>query len=176
VRPRAHDHAVAPPDTSIWLSSAASASRAAPGAEAGGSERISRAGAFPELRRRYFEEIVAPRRDVMHRLIQQGIASGEIQPDIDVAFVNEVLVGPILARMGSGATGASTPGKRAGASSTSSMTASGLAEPAPALGVRRTAALFGRSSECGTGTLAPWTRRVQTHRRFREPGGTRLRG
>ncbi len=65
---------------------------------------LAEAGAFPELRRRYFEEIVAPRREVMHRLIRQGIASREIRPDIDVAFVNELLVGPILARMGSGAT------------------------------------------------------------------------
>ncbi len=64
---------------------------------------LAEAGAFPELRRRYFEEIVAPRREVMFRLIRQGIASGEIRPGVDVAFVNEMLVGPVLARMGSGA-------------------------------------------------------------------------
>ncbi len=39
----------------------------------------------------------------MYRLIRQGIASGEIRPGIDVAFVNEMLVGPVLARLGSGA-------------------------------------------------------------------------
>jgi AcrR family transcriptional regulator len=72
---------------------------------AGGMLRalLAEAGAFPELYRRYFEEIIAPRRDTMYRLIRQGVASGEIRPDIDVAFVNEMLVGPILARMGSGA-------------------------------------------------------------------------
>jgi AcrR family transcriptional regulator len=64
---------------------------------------LAEAAAFPELHRRYFEEIVAPRREVMYRLIRRGIAGGEIRPDVDVAFVNEMLVGPILARMGSGA-------------------------------------------------------------------------
>ncbi len=65
---------------------------------------LAEASAFPELHRRYFEEIVTPRREVMYRLIQRGIASGEIRSDIDVAFVNEMLVGPVLARMGSGTT------------------------------------------------------------------------
>jgi AcrR family transcriptional regulator len=65
---------------------------------------LAEAGAFPELARRYLEEIVAPRREVMYRLIRRGIASGEIRPDADVPFVSEVLVGPILARMGSQAT------------------------------------------------------------------------
>jgi AcrR family transcriptional regulator len=56
---------------------------------------------FPELHRRYFEEIVAPRREAMFNAIRRGIASGEIRPDIDVALVNEVLVSPMLARMAS---------------------------------------------------------------------------
>jgi len=72
---------------------------------------LAEAGAFPELRRRYFEDIVTPRREVMFRLIHQGIASGEIRHDVDVAFVNEILVGPILARMGSGTTGDLDPEK-----------------------------------------------------------------
>jgi AcrR family transcriptional regulator len=64
---------------------------------------LAEAGAFPELYRRYFEEIVTPRREVMFRLIRQGIASGEIQPGVDVAFVNQMLVGPVLAWMGAAA-------------------------------------------------------------------------
>jgi AcrR family transcriptional regulator len=56
---------------------------------------------FPELYRRYFEEIVAPRREAMFNAIRRGIASGEIRPDIDIALVNEVLVSPMLARMAS---------------------------------------------------------------------------
>jgi len=65
---------------------------------------LAEAAAFPGLYRRYFEEIVTPRRVAMYGIIEQGIASGEIRPGTDAAFVNEVLVGPILARMGSGAT------------------------------------------------------------------------
>jgi AcrR family transcriptional regulator len=64
---------------------------------------LAEADAFPELSRRYFEEIVAPRREAMYHLIQRGIAAGDIRPGINVAFVNEMLVGPILARVGSGA-------------------------------------------------------------------------
>jgi len=45
----------------------------------------------------------------MYRLIRRGIATGEIRPDADVAFVNEMLVGPILARLGSGATAGLDP-------------------------------------------------------------------
>src|ERR1700728_328263 len=56
---------------------------------------------FPELHRRYFEEIVAPRREAMFNAIRRGIESGEIRSDIDVALVNEVLVSPMLARMAS---------------------------------------------------------------------------
>lgn len=66
---------------------------------------LAEAGAFPELARRYLQEIVVPRREAMYRLIRRGIASGEIRPDADVPFVSEVLVSPILARMGSQATG-----------------------------------------------------------------------
>jgi hypothetical protein len=51
-----------------------------------------------------FAEIVTPARESMHRLLRQGIAAGEIRPDTDVALVNELLVGPIMARPGSGAT------------------------------------------------------------------------
>jgi AcrR family transcriptional regulator len=65
---------------------------------------LAEAHAFPELHRRYFEEIVTPRRQAMYRTIRRAIASGEIRSDVDVAFVNEMLVGLILARMGSGTT------------------------------------------------------------------------
>jgi AcrR family transcriptional regulator len=58
--------------------------------------------AFPELQRRYFEEIVGPRREAMYRAIQRGVESGEIRPDVDVAFMTEVLVGPVIALMATG--------------------------------------------------------------------------
>jgi AcrR family transcriptional regulator len=62
------------------------------------------AEAFPELHRRYFEDIVAPRRQAIYRAIRRGVEAGEIRPDVDETLLNEVLVGPILARMASGAT------------------------------------------------------------------------
>jgi AcrR family transcriptional regulator len=58
---------------------------------------------FPELHRRYFEQIVGPRREAMYRIIRRGIATGEIRGDVDPALANEVLVGPVMARMWSGA-------------------------------------------------------------------------
>jgi hypothetical protein len=65
---------------------------------------LAEAATFPELHRRYFAEIVTPRRESMYQIIQRGIANGEIRPDIDVALLNQLLVSPILARMSSGAT------------------------------------------------------------------------
>ena len=60
---------------------------------------------FPGLHRRYFAEIVAPRREAMNRAVCRGIAAGEIRPDVDVDLLSELLVSPILARMASGSTG-----------------------------------------------------------------------
>lgn len=62
------------------------------------------ADAFPELHRRYFDEIVAPRRDAMNQTLRRGVASGDIRPDVDVDLLSEVLVSPVLARMASGNT------------------------------------------------------------------------
>jgi AcrR family transcriptional regulator len=59
---------------------------------------------FPELHRRYFDEIVAPRRDAMNQALSRGVAAGEIRPDVDVDLLSEVLVSPVLARMASGNT------------------------------------------------------------------------
>ncbi len=65
---------------------------------------LAEARAFPELHRRYFDEVVSPGREALYSIVRRGIASGEIRSDVDVAFVNEMLVGPVLARMGSGVT------------------------------------------------------------------------
>ena len=59
---------------------------------------------FPELHRRYFSEIIAARRATVYGIVQRGIDAGEIRPDVDIEFVSELLVAPILARMASGAT------------------------------------------------------------------------
>jgi AcrR family transcriptional regulator len=57
---------------------------------------------FPDLHRSYFRDVVTPRRQVMRRVLQQGIDSGELRKGIDIDFASELLVGPILARMASG--------------------------------------------------------------------------
>jgi AcrR family transcriptional regulator len=58
---------------------------------------------FPELHRRYFDEIVTPRRAAMLEVLTRGMATGELRQDLDVGFTAGVLVAPILARMASGA-------------------------------------------------------------------------
>jgi AcrR family transcriptional regulator len=62
------------------------------------------AQAFPTLHRRYFEEIVAPRRAAMNLALRRGIESGEVRADVDIDLVSDVLVSPVLARTASGLT------------------------------------------------------------------------
>jgi AcrR family transcriptional regulator len=62
------------------------------------------AEAFPELFNRYYQEIVAPRREAVFRAIRRGVERGEIRPDVDEALLTDVLVAPILARTASGGT------------------------------------------------------------------------
>jgi len=62
------------------------------------------AQAFPTLHRRYFEEIVAPRRAAMNLALRRGIESGEVRANIDIDLVSDVLVSPVLARVASGLT------------------------------------------------------------------------
>jgi AcrR family transcriptional regulator len=62
------------------------------------------AEAFPDLHRRYFQDIVAPRRRAMNDALCRGVASGEIRSDVDVDRISEVLVSPILARLARGET------------------------------------------------------------------------
>jgi AcrR family transcriptional regulator len=68
---------------------------------------------FPELHRRYFDEIVTPRRVAMRQVLKRGIGTGELRDDLDVNFAAEILVAPILARMSSGATDDLDPNKTA---------------------------------------------------------------
>ncbi|MBY8885265.1 TetR/AcrR family transcriptional regulator [Streptomyces sp. PTM05] len=62
------------------------------------------AATFPRLHRRYFEEIVAPRREAMTAVLRRGVERGELRDDVDLDLVAELLVSPLLARMASGST------------------------------------------------------------------------
>ncbi|HEY3687303.1 MAG TPA: TetR-like C-terminal domain-containing protein [Streptosporangiaceae bacterium] len=67
------------------------------------------AGAFPRLHRRYFTEIVAPRREAMNQVLRRGVERGEIRADADPDLVSDLLVSPLLARMASGETAGLDP-------------------------------------------------------------------
>jgi AcrR family transcriptional regulator len=60
------------------------------------------ANAFPELHRRYFAEIVAPRRKAFLEVLRRGVESGELRADADLELVSDLLVSPVLAQMASG--------------------------------------------------------------------------
>jgi AcrR family transcriptional regulator len=62
------------------------------------------AAAFPQLHRRYFDEIVAPRRAAMNDVLRRGAERGEIRSDVDLNLVSDLLVSPLLARMAQGST------------------------------------------------------------------------
>jgi AcrR family transcriptional regulator len=61
-------------------------------------------GLFPQLHRRYFDEIVAPRREAMLAVLRRGTENGGISREVDLDLASDVLVAPILSRMASGIT------------------------------------------------------------------------
>lgn len=52
------------------------------------------AATFPRLHSRYCEEIVAPRREAMNRVLRRGVQRGEIRPDADPDLISDLLVSP----------------------------------------------------------------------------------
>ena len=62
------------------------------------------ASKFPLLYRRYFDEVVAPRRAVLLDLLQRGVDRGDIAADVDLDLAASVLVAPILSRVASNMT------------------------------------------------------------------------
>jgi len=60
------------------------------------------AAAFPELRRRYYEDVVSPDREIMYEALRRGVATGEIRGDLNVSLVSELLVSPVIARLSRG--------------------------------------------------------------------------
>ena len=62
------------------------------------------ASKFPQLHRRYFDEVVAPRRAVLLDLLRRGVEQGEVRGDIDLELAATLLVSPILSRVASNMT------------------------------------------------------------------------
>ncbi len=62
------------------------------------------ASKFPHLHRRYFDEVVAPRRAVLLGLLARGVERGEVGADVDLDLAASVLVAPILSRVASNST------------------------------------------------------------------------
>ena len=55
---------------------------------------------YPRLMARYVETVLEPRRDVIREVLRQGIASGELRPDLDVDAALFMLIGAVVARRG----------------------------------------------------------------------------
>lgn len=50
----------------------------------------------PQLSEWVQEKVIAPRRTVIRTIVDEGIAAGELRPDVDASAVLPVLLGPIL--------------------------------------------------------------------------------
>ena len=53
---------------------------------------------YPRLVRRYKEQVVEPRRDLIRSVLRRGVASGELRPGTDVEVAMLLLTGAVLAR------------------------------------------------------------------------------
>jgi AcrR family transcriptional regulator len=54
--------------------------------------------ADPELSEIYVREYLAPRRAMVWQVLQRGIDRGELHPDADLAFIYDLLIGPLFMR------------------------------------------------------------------------------
>jgi len=54
--------------------------------------------AVPELHQRYLDEVATPRRARLRRLIDKGVARGELRGDVDPDLLGELLLGPMISR------------------------------------------------------------------------------
>jgi AcrR family transcriptional regulator len=52
----------------------------------------------PELADTYFSQYVAPRRATVWQVLQRGVERGELAADVDLAFIYDLLVGPLFMR------------------------------------------------------------------------------
>jgi AcrR family transcriptional regulator len=52
----------------------------------------------PDLGHMYVSEYLAPRRAIVFRVLQRAVDRGELAPDADLAFVHDLLSGPLFMR------------------------------------------------------------------------------
>jgi AcrR family transcriptional regulator len=52
----------------------------------------------PELAERYITEYLVPRRDAIWKVLVRGVERGELDPAVDLAFVYDLLIGPLFMR------------------------------------------------------------------------------
>jgi len=60
---------------------------------------VSELAANPALAQAFRERVVAVRIAEVHRLVERGIARGDIRPDADVELAHELLFGPVYYRL-----------------------------------------------------------------------------
>lgn len=60
---------------------------------------VSDLAADPELARAFREQVVAVRVADIRRVVERGIARGELRPDADYELANELLFGPVYYRL-----------------------------------------------------------------------------
>jgi AcrR family transcriptional regulator len=51
---------------------------------------------FPQLRERYYADVVEPRREALRRVLRAGVASGELRPGIDPEAIGNMLTAPLI--------------------------------------------------------------------------------
>ncbi len=60
---------------------------------------VSDLAADPSLARAFRERVVATRVAEVHRLVERGVARGELRPDTDRELLHELLFGPVYYRL-----------------------------------------------------------------------------
>lgn len=58
---------------------------------------------YPQLRQRYYADVIEPRREAMRQVIRAGIASGELRAGIDPDTIGNMLSAPLITRSIEGA-------------------------------------------------------------------------
>ncbi|HTK15571.1 MAG TPA: TetR/AcrR family transcriptional regulator [Acidimicrobiia bacterium] len=59
---------------------------------------IADLAADPQLAERYVTQYLVPRRAAVWQVLQRGVDRGELDPEVDFAFVYDLLVGPLFMR------------------------------------------------------------------------------